>query len=70
MADQFDLGRHEALIEKLSADVATMQTDIAWIRETLAEKRGERRVAVYFAAAGGGVVATILTYVGKHILKL
>lgn len=71
MADaQFMVGQHAAQIETLSKDMALVRADVAWIRETLAEKRGERKAAVWFAATGGGVAATVLAAFAKRLLHV
>ena len=68
--DEFRAGRHEALIESLGTDVAQVKTDIAWIKTRLSEQTGERRVALYFAASGGGIIATLVVATARHFLKL
>jgi hypothetical protein len=69
MADQFELGRHEAQIESLVKDMGDMKTDVAWIKETLAKREGERlverRVALWVASAGGAGIVSVLSIVLK-----
>jgi hypothetical protein len=67
MAEQFDLGRHDALIEQLVKGQEAMQKDIEWIKTRMAEQRGERRVALWAASAGGGLLVTISGFVAKKL---
>jgi NH3-dependent NAD+ synthetase len=66
MADSFNLGRHEEAIENLSRDMADVKSDVRAIRESLAEKKGERRAALYVSGGVGSVVATLITFAAKH----
>ncbi len=65
--DSFDLGRHEALIERLSGDVADVKASLGRIETTLAEKRGERRMAMYLAGTVGGGVAALLGVAARRL---
>lgn len=66
MADEFKLGAHEAKIEALVNDMALVKNDVAWIKEHIAERKGERRVALAFAGSAGGVVVTIIGFIARH----
>lgn len=68
--DSFTSGRHEALIETLSTDMAEVKAAITRIELHLAEKKGERRVGLYFAAGGGGLAASVLSLALKRIVGL
>lgn len=59
------LGRHEALIEQLAQDSAQMRADVRQILETLAERRGERRITLWLAGGAGAVASTIVGFVAK-----
>lgn len=61
----FNLGRHEALIETLGADMKTLMSDVADIKNTLAEERGARR----FKAGAWGVAGGILSAVVGALFK-
>jgi len=67
MADEYDLGRHEAQIETLVRDVGEVKADIGWIKQHLAEKKGERRVALWAASVGGAGLATAFGIVLKKL---
>jgi hypothetical protein len=72
MADSpaFIAGQHEAQIKALYEDMASVKADVQWIREHLAERRGERRVSLYLAGTGGGIVATLVTFFGRKAFHL
>jgi hypothetical protein len=48
------LGRHEALLATIAKEQEQLIEDVRLIRESLAETRGERRVALWLAGAIGG----------------
>lgn len=67
MADApFLLGQHEAHIEVLVKDMAEVKSDVAWIKEHIAERTGERRVALWLAGSGGGFVVAFVGYIARH----
>lgn len=71
MADQFIAGQHDAQIRDLQADMTEVKADVKWIRESLAEQRGERRVALWAASGiagtiGAAVSVAIRGLLGKH----
>lgn len=63
-------GQQAAQITSLSDDMVQVKADVRWIRETLAERRGERRVSLYFAATGGGIIATLVGFLGRRVLHI
>lgn len=67
MADQFDLGRHEAQIEQLANDMVEVKGDVSWIKQHLAEKKGERRVAVWAAGFIGAGVMPALGFIARKL---
>lgn len=69
MSDQFTLGQHEEAINTLLQRTERIETAVSEIQLALAEKRGERRVALWAASAAGGFVAFVFMVVGK-ILKV
>ena len=62
---EFTLGQHEAKIDALTTEVAAVRRDIASILDILAEKRGERRVALWGVGAISSIVTMLLGYIGK-----
>lgn len=58
---EFKLGEHEQAIRQLAEDMATVKTDVAEIKMMLAEKRGERRIALWAAGAAGSIAATVIS---------
>lgn len=69
MNDQFNLGRHEALIERLVESQTELITRITSIEHILAEKRGERRIALWVASSAGGAIGgltALLTKLAHH----
>jgi len=71
---EFDLGRHEAMIESLDSrmsgvehTVTSMDKKLDSVLLHLAEKRGERKVLVLVASAAATVVS-ILIAIGKALL--
>lgn len=62
MDDNFNLGRHEALIERLVAGQDKLVASMNNVEMTLAEQKGERRmVAGVWGLVGGSVVAAAVT---------
>ena len=51
----FLLGRHAALLETLAVGQEEMRQDVRTILNTLAEKKGERRIMLWTASALGGI---------------
>ncbi len=75
MADAFNLGRHEALIEQLVEGqnkivdrMDRLDARLGGIETKHAEERGEKRVKHAMLAAAGGVVGSVVTYLGKLLL--
>lgn len=59
--NDYTIGRHEALIQQLVDGQKQMAADVASIKATLSEHRGERRVvAGMWGIAGGTIVAGLL----------
>lgn len=63
--DQFNLGRHEALIQQIADTQTTVVLRLTNIEHLLAEKRGERRVAIWVASSVGGLIGTAATLLAK-----
>ena len=61
----FTLGSHAAQLELLVKGQAHMQDDITDIKETLSERKGERRVILWLA----GSVGTIGGIMGSMALR-
>lgn len=72
MSDMFKLGEHEQAITTLSQDMQEVKRTVGRIEKALSEQKGERRVALWFAGAAGGAVATglakllLMVFSGKH----
>jgi len=64
--DKFMLGQHEAQIDNLVIDMASVKEDVAWIKGHIAERTGERRVAFWLAGSAGGVVVTAIGFIARH----
>lgn len=62
---EFDLGRHEALIERLVLGQEKLMADVEAIKQHLAEQRAERRLLASAWGVVGGVLAGLLTMVVK-----
>lgn len=56
MPDAFKLGEHEAKLEAMDARMSRIETVVVEIRDSLAEKRGERRVALWALGTASGAV--------------
>ena len=68
MSDQnFNLGRHEALITELVNGQREIFKRLGEIEDILAEQRGARKVALWAAGMGGGIVSTIGTLFLKNV---
>lgn len=65
MSDQLqrDVGRHDAEIEALKADMAEVKADVKQVLSTLSEARGGWKTLMLVAGAAGSVGALI----GKFI---
>jgi hypothetical protein len=66
--DPFKLGQHEADIQTLKETVGRIELAVNDIQQSLAEQRGERRVALWLVGMGGGALGSILTAWGKSFL--
>lgn len=55
------LGEHGARLTNIETDLHEVKGDVRWIRENLAEKKGERRVALWVASLGGAGMASLFT---------
>lgn len=64
--NDFRIGQHEASIKYLVDEMAALRADVTAIREALAERRGERRVALWTAGGVGGLVS----FLGPILLRL
>jgi hypothetical protein len=56
----------DKLIDLVLSDIREMRDDIVWIKTHLAERKGERRVALWVASSGGAGLATILAALARH----
>lgn len=61
MDDNFNLGRHEALIGRLVEGQDKIVERLETIEDTLAENRGARRVGAAVWGSMGGAVIALLT---------
>jgi hypothetical protein len=66
MANDFNLGRHEALIERLVIGQEQLVDRVTEIERILSEKRGERRVSLWalsaFSAVLGGTMSLVVRF--------
>lgn len=62
------LGQHEAKINLILEGQEKMAQDIGEIKTMLAEKRGERRVALWGIGALSSSVTMLAGYIGKVLL--
>ena len=69
MSDSFKLGEHESKIEQLAADMELVKQAVMRIEIALAEKRGERRVALWAAGGMGTAASTLVTLIWKYVTK-
>lgn len=63
----FILGQHEAAIRELLDRTERIEAGMTSIQQTLAEQRGEKRVALYVAGAVGALVMSVLAFAVKLI---
>lgn len=63
--DPVRFGRLEAKVDAMAEDVAAVYADVRAIRDTLAEKRGERRVAAAVAGFGGSLLGILFGWLAK-----
>lgn len=70
MADQFNLGRHEALIERLVRGQDEIFNRLGDVENLLAEKKGERRVTAALWSASGGAIGALVVFVAKAWLTV
>ncbi|HEX7019006.1 MAG TPA: hypothetical protein VF159_03280 [Gemmatimonadaceae bacterium] len=63
--NDFTLGQHEQAINQLSSDVKEIKATVLRIELALAEKRGERRVALWLASAAGTAAAAAVSLLFK-----
>lgn len=68
-ADQFTLGEHDALITTLLKGQTEILERVTKIEVHLAERRGERRVALWALGTGGGIVGAVVTTVLQAIVR-
>lgn len=62
------MGEHEAMIRVLDERTALMATDIAEIKNILAERKGERRALVRSVSLVSAAFASIATLAFKYLL--
>ena len=66
MSDQnFNLGRHEALIEQLVKGQDTLIERVTAIEQILAEKRAERRMVVWAGGSVAGALGALCIWILK-----
>jgi hypothetical protein len=46
--------------------MTSVKSDVAWIKEHIAERTGERKVALWLAGSSGGVIVAVATFVMRH----
>lgn len=63
----FTLGEHNAAIRQLLDDQRQMRDDLAGIHSILAERRGERRAALWFVSVVSAVLGAVLTFAGNSL---
>lgn len=64
----FKLGEHDAMIRALDTRTTEMAADIKYIKDILAEQRGERHVkSVGFGMVGGGVAGLFIKILASHL---
>lgn len=61
--NEFKLGEHEQAIQQLLDSQVRLEGWVLEIREALAEKKGERRVALWAAGVAGSVAAALVSIV-------
>ena len=64
------LGRHEALLEQVKADVTDIRTDMKRVLSIVDQRKGERRAVAKMAGAlgiAGGSIATLVFRFVFHI---
>ena len=66
MANDFNLGRHEALIERLVTGQDELVVRVSAIEHILAEKRGERRMTLWALSGASGILGGIASWAVKH----
>jgi hypothetical protein len=69
MANDFNLGRHEALIEQLVRGQNQIFARLGDVENILAERRGERRVATAIWASASGAVGAFVVFITKAWLS-
>lgn len=69
MANDFNLGRHEALIERLVEGQSQLVERVSAIEKLLAERAGERRVALWVVSALGGIVGGVASWIVAQVNK-
>lgn len=63
----FRLGRNDQAITMMLASQARMELDIARIMSSLAERRGERRTAIWAAGAVGSIAMFLLSIIARKL---
>jgi hypothetical protein len=68
MADQFELGRHDGLIEQLIKGQDAIFARLGSIEKYVAEQKGERRAAKWALTTAGGFVGAMIAF-GAHLFQ-
>lgn len=68
MAQDFTLGRHEALIEKLVDDTSQMRADIGVIRDYITEQKAERKVVLWLAGGAGAFTSAVMSPLALKVI--
>lgn len=64
---EFDLGRHEAMLETLDARTSRIEGKLDAVLSTHDERRGERKMLVLVASAAATLVSVLIA-AGKALL--
>jgi hypothetical protein len=65
MADSFNLGRHEGLIEQLVKGQDQIFARLGDVENILAERRGERKAASMLWASTSGALGALVVFITK-----
>jgi hypothetical protein len=69
MSDQFTLGEHDALISTLLKGQTEILDRVTKIEVHMAERRGERRVALWTLTTVAGVVGAAVTSLVQAVVR-
>jgi len=70
---EFQLGRHEQAIDMLlqgqqrvEQQITVLQASVADIANSVAERKGERRMTLWFMGTGSAVLGSVLTLIARY----